>query len=312
VKKSAAAAAGIAALFTSFEALAHGAGQRGGNDAWAIVALCGLAALHFTFMRGVWRLRRLSDARGATSSNARGTSFFAAEIAVAVALVSPLERLAEESLSLHMVQHLILIVAAPILFVWARPRRALAAALPSASLWIVRHRTWIGARPARMLARPLPAAGLHAMTLWIWHLPVLFDAAVANIYWHMAEHAVFFVTAQNFWSAVLRARRDWSAFPSAFVALLVTIVVGGMMSAWIALAPQILFASAGLGGHLSLAPMEDQQFAGILMWVPAGMAYLGAALLLTMVFLRRAAFKEQPREPRVEASRRDSSPRGLA
>ena len=310
--RSVAPIAGIAALLTPFAAFAHGTGEGGGNDLWALVTLCGLATLHFTFMRGVWRLRRSGDARGATFSVSSRVSFVAAEAAVAVALVSPLERLAEVSLSLHMVQHLLLIVAAPILFVWARPRRAFAAALPAASRWLVRHRTWIAAWPARLLARTLPAAGLHALALWIWHLPALFDAAVASIYWHMAEHAVFFVTALIFWSAVLRARRDWSAFPSAFMALLITIVLGGMMGAWISLAPELLFASAGLGGHLGLAPMEDQQLAGILMWVPAGLAYLGIALVLTAAFLRRVGLAEHPPVAGVKASRSGSSPRGLA
>jgi putative membrane protein len=263
-------------------------------------------------MYGVWRLRRQGNARCATLSSSRRAAFVAAEIAIAAALVSPLEHLAEESLSLHMVQHLILIMAAPILFVWARPGRALAAAFPSVSVWIAWHRTWSRARLLRALARPLPAAGLHALALWIWHLPQTFDAAVANIYWHMAEHAVFFATALIFWSAVLRARRDRSAFPAAFMALLVTILLGGMMGAWISLAPELLFASAGLGGHLGLAPMEDQQLAGILMWVPAGLVYLGIALLLTAVFLRPAVIEEQPPEAGVQVSRPGSHPQGLA
>lgn len=289
------AAISICAILTSpGAALAHGTGEHGGGEVWRSVTLAGLIALHCLYAHGLRHLRSTSGRTG-TPSLSRRASFVAGEVVLAVALVSPLERLAEESLSLHMVQHLLLIVVAPTLFVSARPRQALAAAIPALARWMSRHRWWPGTASMRVLAKPLPAAGLHALVLWIWHLPALFNAAVTYVFWHMSEHVMFFGIALIFWSAVLRARRDRAAFPSAFLALLITVVLGGMMGAWISLAPELLFAGAGLGGHMGLGPLEDQQLAGILMWVPAGLAYLAIALLLTAAFLRRSGVAEHRR-----------------
>src|SRR3990170_1174600 len=97
-------------------------------------------------------------------------AFAAGWLALAVALLSPLDRHVDESFSLHMIQHELLMIAAPPLLILGRPYAALATTLPPAALRVA-------ALPLRV--PPLMAWGLHGAAIWIWHVPALFDGALA-------------------------------------------------------------------------------------------------------------------------------------
>jgi putative membrane protein len=136
---------------------------------------------------------------------------------------------------------------------------------------------WLGGL-WRALSRPMPAALLHGLTLWLWHAPALFAAALEHHWLHALEHACFFGTALLFWRAVLDGRAGRRAGP-ALAAALVTLVHGGLLGGLITLAPYPLYRPyVGGRGIWGLTPLEDQQLAGLLMWVPLGLSYLAAGL----------------------------------
>jgi putative membrane protein len=214
--------------------------------------------------------------------------------ALLVALVSPLDVLGDTLLSAHMAQHALLVTAAPLLLLLGKPGVVFAWGLPARYRKRFLHsRAWRAfAGFSGPLSRPLPSAFLHGRALWGWHAPGAFDAALASYGVHILEHACFFVTALLFWKAILDARprrRAAAALGAAFA----TLMHGGLLGALITLAPLPLYAwyhdrTAPWG----LSALEDQQLAGLIMWVPMGIVYLGACLVLASRLL--AALESQP------------------
>jgi putative membrane protein len=191
--------------------------------------------------------------------------FFAAGwLALAVALLSPLDSQVAESFSLHMIQHELLMIAAPPLLILGRPYAALAATLRPAALRIA-------ALP--LCLPPLAALLLHAAALWVWHVPALFEAALESEAVHAAQHASFFASALLFWWAVFRRVRTGIAL----LYILVTMIHAGALAALLTFAPAPLYAFTALG---------EQQLGGLIMWVPAGYAMLAAALVAFNRLLR--------------------------
>jgi putative membrane protein len=181
-----------------------------------------------------------------------------------------------------MAQHGLLVAIAPPLLLLGQPGAAFAWALPvgwsRGGLVGAAWRTL--ARFGRVLSRPLPAVILHGLALWSWHAPALFNAAIEHEWLHRLEHAAFFGTGLLFWRAVLDARcgrRIGQTLGGAFA----TLMHGGFLAALITLAPVPLFGwYIGRSEVWGMTPLGDQQLAGLLMWVPMGVVYLGACLLL--------------------------------
>jgi putative membrane protein len=247
-------------------------------DPWVLIPL--VMAL-WLYGRGVSRLwGRAGRSRGV--SHASALSFAAGGAALVVALVSPLDALGGTLLSAHMAQHGLLIGVAPPLLLLGRPGVAFAWALASArtlrplASWVWRALWGRG----HVLSGPLGAAALHGLMLWLWHVPALFDAAVDHRWLHALEHACFFGSALLFWRAVLDARTSRRAGP-ALVAAFVTFMHSGLLGGLITLAPHPLYSVyVGRSAVWGLAALDDQQLAGLLMWVPLGLPYLTAGLFL--------------------------------
>jgi putative membrane protein len=224
---------------------------------------------------------------------------------VVVALISPLDRLGGTLLAAHMMQHGLLVTAAPLLLLLGRPGVAFAWALPAgwsrgglaAAMW------WPLARLGRWLSRPFPAATLHGLALWIWHAPALFDAAVEREWLHTLEHASFFGTALLFWRAILDARSGTRA-GTALAAAFATLMHGGLLGGLITMAPRPLYGSYVQRTELwGMTALEDQQLAGLLMWVPMGVVYFGACLTLAARLVTAMDHPFQPAD-RVDGAAR--------
>jgi putative membrane protein len=183
-----------------------------------------------------------------------------------------------------MVQHeLLMVVAAPLL-VLGRPIEAFSYVVPL--------------RVPRILGDPIFAWGLHAAAVWAWHLPALFAAAVTNPWLHLLQHTFFFVPAAIFWWTVLApAARPLPALLSLFTTMLYTGALGALMT----------FSRTPWYEGFAL---DDQQLAGLVMWVPAGLAYpLAALALLWRLTGHGACFRvlkpHVHREPTLALRRRD-------
>ncbi|CAN5654721.1 hypothetical protein BH23PSE1_BH23PSE1_08190 [soil metagenome] len=231
-----------------------------------IIAYCGPAAIPETFWLD-WNLDPPLLAAllgfGALIAAGRTAAPRAASAALAIlilVLVSPLCALSSALFSARVLHHVLLVaVVAPLL----------ALALPA-------RRLPIG--PIGLLV------GLHAAVLWTWHAPGPYTWGLASLpaYWLM--QASLIASAWALWRAVLDPRAERMA---ALLALVATIAQMGMLGALITFAPQPLYlvhlASTGPWG---LAPLADQQLAGLTMWVPAILPYLGVGLWLAYSSLR--------------------------
>jgi len=119
-------------------------------------------------------------------------------------------------------------------------------------------------------------AATSAATLWLWHIPALYAAALSadGIYWAMQLSLI--VTAAGFWASIRRASE-----PQAIAALLGYMVQMGLLGALLTFSSTSFYAPHALTTQAwGLSPLEDQQLGGLIMWVPGSLVYLAAALLL--------------------------------
>ncbi len=242
------------------------------------IALLASAA---AWVLGVRVLRR----RAHPVSRRRIAAFAAGWSVLAIALLSPLDRWGEELFSLHMVQHEVLMLIAAPLIVASRPLAAFAAAFP---------RTWryVASWPLAWRAATAPATAwsLHAVAIWVWHAPPLFDASVNNTWVHAAQHASFVFSALIFWYALFVAQYR----AMTIIYLLTTAIHTAVLGALITFAPQPLYlAYAHTTTAWGLTALEDQQLGGLIMWVPAGFVFLLAGLVLFSRWLDAAARRSE-------------------
>lgn len=228
-------------------------------------------------------------------------SFYAGIALLAVALISPLEGLSKPLLSAHMVQHILLIAVTPPLLVLGKPEVAWLWALPSGWGGLVKN------KPIRRslavlspLTRPIPAAAVHMAVLWVWHSPMLFDAAVASDFIHWLEHLMFFGTALLFWRAVIRAHSGRQAAAAALIACFVTLMQSGLLSALLSFARDALYDTPHTGSW-GLTALEDQQLAGAIMSLPMCGIYLLTGLGMALRLLT-PPWTERRTRPQVAPS----------
>jgi putative membrane protein len=253
-----------------------------------------------------WGLTRLWRAAGVGSgiNPLRAACFGLGELALALALLSPLDRLSDSLFAAHMSQHeLLMVVAAPLMVV-GRPLTAYLWALPvDLRLHTGRALSQPRARWAwQFISAPLFVLVLHGAVRWLWHVPALFEGAMRSEAWHAVQHASFFATAALFWWALLHGRYGRAGYGLAVLFVFATALHTSVLGALIAVAPRLLYPiyrdrAAALGWQ----PLEDQELAGLLMWVPSGALFLLGALALFAAWLgeaeRRAARAES--RPRV-------------
>jgi putative membrane protein len=267
--------------------LAHGGALVGPHDlqtAWSVqpFVLLGLAASAWWYTAGVRSLWRAAG-RGQVVTRAQTAAFAGGLLAVVIALVSPLDALSGVLFSAHMGQHLLLtLVAAPLLTASA-PLQAMAWGLPPAPR---RRASRLQGALRRALYHPsLAPLGLALFTLvfTLWHIPALYDAALANELVHMAEHTTMLGAALAFWWPITRPRRTHAGV--GVVLLFLGLTASGLLAALLVFSPVALYAY-GATAAWGLSPLEDQQLAGAVMWVPGGAIYVIAGAVVLMRWLR--------------------------
>lgn len=280
-------ASAAVALAPGIPAAAHGLAPPPA-DLWAAwtadpYVLLPLLIAHWLYGRGVFRLWRRAGRLPLALSGTHVAYFVAGEVVLLLALVSPLEELAGALLSAHMAQHLLLMTVAPLLLIAGRPEIAFAWALPRS--WVESIAVGSGWRlPRRAFRaglRPVPAVLLHGAALWAWHAPAAYEAALRSPALHALEHAMFLATALMLWRSITGAAHAAGPAAAAMLATLVTLIHSGFLGALLTFAPRPLYGSYGAGlPAFGMTALGDQQLAGLLMWVPAGLLYLAAVLLL--------------------------------
>ena len=217
-------------------------------------------------------------------------SFVIGWATLALALLSPIATMSEWLFSVHMTQHeLLMLVAAPLLamgrplvpMLWALPRRwrtTISSSAPGDAL--------------RVASSPFVMFALHAVALWVWHLPALYDAAVLDDRIHLLQHVCFAGTATLFWWGLIRGRYGRSGYGAAFLYIFATALHSGGLGALLAFSSRAwypLYVQRAAGADA----IGDQQLGGLIMWVPAGVLMMLIGLAMFAAWLGEAERRRQ-------------------
>ena len=294
-------------LLAPCPAWAHG----GAPDAssWETTAAFLVAASLLLGLVGFIRLMR--RARRARPAILRRCALFAAGMQTMIAaLIGPLPALALASFTAHMIEHELLMVVAAPLIILSRPGPALTLGVPAAARGSARALKRV-AQTLEALRRPAVATVLHGLALWLWHIPVLFRAALEGAPVHALQHVSFFGSALLFWSALLPRRApNPTARGVAALHLTVTSLHAGALGALLAMSGKPWFVEAGSAAY-ELSPLEDQQLGGVMMWVVGCSIYAAGAVALFGVWLAETATRPAApiSESPIQEILRPASPR---
>jgi putative membrane protein len=232
---------------------------------------------------------------------AQVAAFWAGWLVLALAITSPLHWLGERLFSAHMIEHeLMMVVAAP-LMAYARINGALLWSLarnwrPVAGRLLT---TGLIAACWRAISHPVSATALHGLALWLWHAPPLYRLVLENGAVHRLQHVSFFLSALLFWWVLFWGRgagrgthiRDGFSVACLFI----TVLHSGLLGALLTLSPRLWFPQQGLlAAEFGLTPLEDQQLAGLLMWIPMGTLYTCAGLFFAYRWLSLSGAAARP------------------
>ena len=243
----------------------------------------------FVYSQGWFRLSRvLPNFFSFRQLGAFITGLFALWIAVG----SPLAAFDDSVLSIHMVQHILLMAVAPPLILLGAPALPLLDGLPKSFV-----RRILGPvlrwRPVQHLGsiftHPAFCWLSATITVIVWHLPRVFEFALRSESWHEVEHACFFTTSILFWWPVVQPWPSIAKWPrwSIPLYLFLGVLANDALSAVLALWDRVLYPSyASTDDRLfNISPLDDQAFAGALMWVFGTLVYLAPAVVITMRLL---------------------------
>jgi putative membrane protein len=267
-------------------------------DPLVVAPLVVTGALYAIGVARVWR--RAGPGRGVSRWSA--ASFASGWVVMAVALVTPIATIAENVLSVHMTQHVLLMLVAAPLLTFGHPLLACFWAFSATSRdrlakrWLApfagkgaSHLIWRG------VTAPASAFVIQAVALWLWHIPAWYEAALRHDSIHALEHLSFVVTACLFWWAMVRGRYGRMGYGLSVLYVFLTAVHSSALGALLTVAPTVWYDDyAQRAAALHVDALADQQLAGLLMWIPASVVFIVLGLALFAAWLgeaeRRAGF----------------------
>jgi putative membrane protein len=225
-------------------------------------------------------------------------SFLLGLFLIWMALGSPLAALDEQLLTVHMVQHLLLMTIAPPLILLGAPVMPLLHGTPTRFVQAVvgpmfrwSPMQWLG----RVLSQPAFCWLAAAAALVGWHIPAAFTLGLQSEAWHVVEHACFLVSGFLFWWPVIQPWPSvamwprWSILLYLFFATLPCDILSGFLVFSERVAYPVYLSTTR---QLGFSVLEDQQCAGALMWTCVTIGYLVPAAILTHQLLTERTTKE--------------------
>jgi len=221
-------------------------------------------------------------------------AFMASLVSIWIAVGSPIIAFDDNLLTVHMVQHVLLMLVAPALILLGAPALPFLHGLPQPFV-----RSVLGPvlrwRPLQRLVHSLT----HPAICWLaavgaliaWHVPALFEIGLRSEFWHEIEHASFFATGLLFWWPVVQpwpSRPRWPRWRIPLYLFAATLPCD-VLSAFLAFCDRVAYPSyLNMPQSLSLSPLQDQECAGALMWLCATFIYLIPAVVITIQILSPA------------------------
>jgi putative membrane protein len=249
----------------------------------------------FVYLRGWRRLR-------STSLNVipawRANCFLFGLLLIWVAIGSPLAAFDEERLTVHMIQHLLLMTIGPPLillgsplmpFLHGLPRRFVRAVVGPIFRWLPAKRLW------STITQPTFCWLVAAAALVGWHIPAAFALGMRSEAWHVVEHACFLGAGLLFWYPVIQpwpsvARWSrWSIVLYLFLATLPCDLLSGFLVFCERVVYPVYFYRSPPQGW---SVLEDQQCAGALMWTCVTIVYFVAGTIFVTQLLSAPSSRE--------------------
>lgn len=235
-----------------------------------------LILVALVYVRGWVRVRRPDlDA----IENWRAGSFLLGLFFIWLAAASPIAALDHELLTIHMVQHLLLMTLAPPLIWFGAPMKPLLHGLPEGFGNVMSHcfRSPPIQRLGSAIAHPAVCWLAAAATLVGWHVPSLFALGMRSGLWHTIEQVSFLASGLLFWWPVIKPGQgvsngaEWPILLYLFLATLPCDILSGFL----VFCDRVVYPAYFLPAHGSgFSALEDQQCAGALMWTCVTLVYL--------------------------------------
>jgi putative membrane protein len=261
--------------------------------AWSFepAVLLGVIALGLAYIRG-WRRAR-TPGEPHPPGYGRLTLFGLGLVAIIASLVSPIDKLGEQLLVMHMLQHILLLDIAPILMILG---------LTKGILRPVTRRLSSIERRAGYLAHPAFAVLAYAGFMWLWHIPVMYDAALRHPNFHAIEHICFAAAGGLYWWHVISPIRSRMRLGGMgpIMYMVSTKLLVGLLGVGLAFAPNSIYAFYQHHPHYwGLSPVEDQSLAGLEMALEQSIV-MGIALVWLFVQMLTESEREAQRSERFE------------
>jgi putative membrane protein len=252
--------------------------------AWTIhwSTVIGLAALGAAYLWGARHLRARAVAAGAEPpalERKQRMAFFGGLTVIFVSLNGPLHDLSDTFLfSAHMVQHLLLSLAVPPLLLAGTPGWMLRPFLENARVAAI----------ARAITRPVRCFIIFNVVIAAWHLPPLYNTAMAHHSVHIVQHLTFLVASVLMWWPFLSPLPELPrlAYPGQMLYCFLMVIPMSIVAIYIAMADHVLYPAYSSAPRVwDITPLSDQQIGGLIMWVPGGLLFY---VVMTFVFFKWA------------------------
>jgi len=240
----------------------------------------GLAAIGGLYL---WRARQEGGGDGGRLGFGRRIGFFFALFIIFVSLNGPIHDLSDSYLfSAHMVQHLLLTLAMPPLLIGGVPG------------WMLRPvlRNRAVAAVARRITRPVTCFVIFNVVIAFWHLPMFYNAALADHNIHILEHLMFMGAAVLMWWPLMSQLPELPrlAYPGQMLYCFLMSIGMSITAVYITMADRVLYPAYSTAPRIwGLSPMDDQMLGGLIMWVPGGLIF---TLIMSVIFFRWASSGE--------------------
>ena len=255
-----------------------------------VVGVATLGALY------VWRARRADPRLGEQPpSRPRQAAFFGGLLTIFLSLNGPLHDLSDGYLfSAHMVQHLLLtLLAMPLLLLGVRG-------------WMLRpllERPALGA-VARRLTTPAACFLIFNIVVAAWHLPPVYNLAMAHHPVHIVQHLMFMAAAVLMWWPLMSPVGELPRlpYPGQMLYCFLMSIPMSIIAIYVAMADQVLYPAYAAAPRVwGISPMQDQQIGGLIMWVPGGLFFL---VIMSVVFFKWAGQENDAHQPATVGLRR--------
>jgi putative membrane protein len=249
-----------------------------------VLGLILFCALYLLFT-GPWR-DRFPAAQPLTRK--QQVCFVVAVVTLVAALLSPIGGLDTVSLTMHMIQHLLLTLIFPPFLLLATPAWMIRPLLRSPA--VLSFGYW--------LTRPVPAFLLFNGVFSLWHVPFFYEGIVNNLNFHILTHLLFIGTAVVTWWPICSPSQTLPRlpYPAQILYLFMQGTIPTILGALLTFTETPWYPSYIAAPRLlDLTPLDDQIYAGLIMWIPGSSIFL---IALTIVFFSWFEGQEQPGEMR--------------